>query len=222
MGDRNSMVNIYNPIHRLLAGFRSFRAAYYEQRPERIRNLVENGQKPEVLLIACSDSRVDPAILTNSEPGDLFVVRNVANLVPPYMPDGAYHGTSAAVEYAVRDLGVAHAIVLGHSGCGGVQALMRSVSSNPGTREFVAPWVSIARCACDSVPEGGEGDLSEANMVEQATVRCSVNNLMTFPWLKEKVLTEELTLHGWWFDITNGILWGLDIKTGQFEPLVRG
>jgi carbonic anhydrase len=216
------MINIHNPIHRLLAGFRSFRAAYYEQRPERIRNLIESGQKPEVLLIACSDSRVDPAILTNSEPGDLFVVRNVANLVPPYMPDGSYHGTSAAVEFAIRDLCVSHVVILGHSQCGGVRALMGAASSDSGTREFITPWVSIARCACESVPQADDGKFSEASQVEQASVRCSINNLMTFPWIREKVLAEELTLHGWWFDIVTGVLWGLNIDTGEFEPLVRG
>lgn len=192
------------PVERLLAGVKAFRSIYYEQRPERIRDLVDVGQRPEVLLIACSDSRVDPAILTNAEPGELFVVRNVANLVPPYKPDGQHHGTSAAIEYAVRDLGVHHIIVLGHSGCGGVKALMRTGGDGVASgRDFIAPWVSIAKCAC-----GEDGDSQED--IEKATIKCSVNNLLTFPWIKDNVEWGRLTLHGWWFDISTGELWGLD------------
>ncbi len=109
-------------VDRMLAGFKSFKAIYYEQRPERVKDLVDMGQKPEVLLIACSDSRVDPAILTNAEPGEMFVVRNVANLVPPYEPDENYHGTSAAIEFAVCDLKVRDIVVLRHQCCGGISA----------------------------------------------------------------------------------------------------
>ncbi len=109
-----------DPIDRLIAGFRAFRARHYEARPELMRELVTVGQSPAVMMIACSDSRLDPALLLGTEPGELFIVRNVANLVPPYGPDDGLHGTSAALEFAVRDLGVQHIIVLGHSGCGGI------------------------------------------------------------------------------------------------------
>jgi carbonic anhydrase len=111
-------------MQRLLAGIKGFQKRYYEQSPERMKELTEHGQHPKVLLISCSDSRVDPAILTGASPGDLFVVRNVANLVPPYKLEGNYDGARAAIEYAVRDLGVSHIVVLGHAHCGGIKALL--------------------------------------------------------------------------------------------------
>ena len=134
-------------VDRMLAGFKSFKAMYYEQRPERVEDLVNMGQRPEVLLIACSDSRVDPAILTNAEPGEMFVIRNVANLVPPYEPDENYHGTSSAIEFAVRDLKVKDIVILGHSACGGMQALVEhGEAGKVPDRDFIGEWVSIANC----------------------------------------------------------------------------
>src|SRR3546814_423075 len=135
-------------IERLVAGFRGFRARYYEQRPERMEELAARGQAPEVMVIACSDSRVDPALLLGEEPGEVFTVRNVANLVPPYAPDDRLHGTSAALEFAVRDLEVRHVVVLGHSACGGIRALRAAASGEPSAREFMAPWMTIAEDAC--------------------------------------------------------------------------
>lgn len=201
-----------NPIDRLVAGFRGFHALYYEQRPERIRDLVERGQKPKVLMIACSDSRVDPAIVTNAEPGELFIVRNVANLVPPYAPDGNYHGTSAALEFAVRDLKVEHIVVLGHSACGGIRALMNAArdGDNPG-REFIGPWVSICEGACGH-------DHSED--VEREAIKISLKNLMSFPWVEERVNNGDLDLYGWWFQIESGNLWQLNRETGDYEKRV--
>lgn len=205
------MVSSQTPIDRLVAGFRGFHALYYEQRPERITDLVERGQKPKVLMIACSDSRVDPAIVTNAEPGELFIVRNVANLVPPYMPDGNYHGTSAALEFAVRDLKVEHIVVLGHSRCGGIRALMDASAGEESQREFIGPWVSICHCA------GGKTDSDE---VERGAIKGSLNNLMTFPWVRERVEAGNLSLHGWWFKIETGNLWELNAETGEYEQRV--
>ena len=118
-------------MQRLLAGIKGFQKRYYEQSPEQMKELTEHGQKPKVLLIACSDSRVDPAILTGAAPGDLFVVRNVANLVPPYKLEGSHDGARTAIEYAVRDLGVNHIVVLGHAYCGGIKALLATLSGQP-------------------------------------------------------------------------------------------
>lgn len=199
------------PIDRLVAGFRGFHALYYEQRPERIRDLVEVGQNPKVLMIACSDSRVDPAIVTNAEPGELFIVRNVANLVPPYAPDGNYHGTSAALEYAVRDLKVEHIVVLGHSHCGGIRALMDSTEGDITEREFIGPWVSICKCA---------GETEDSDAVERGAIKGSLTNLMSFPWVKERVDAGNLSLHGWWFDIEKGNLWELNRETGEYGQRV--
>lgn len=192
-----------DPIDRLIAGFRGFRARYYEQRPERMQELAREGQSPEVMLVACADSRVDPALLLGSEPGELFVVRNVANLVPPYGPDDGHHGTSAALEFAVRDLEVKHIVVLGHSMCGGIQALRSAMSGEPQSREFIAPWMDIAAQAC---PCGEEGEVPEQSKVERDSIRISLQNLITFPWIAQKVSTGELKLHGWWIDLDGGRL----------------
>lgn len=217
------------PIRQLLAGIKGFRARYYERRPDSMRQLVTEGQHPEILMIGCSDSRVDPALLTQAEPGELFVVRNVANLVPPYQPDGSYHGTSAAIEYAVRVLGVSHVIVLGHAQCGGIQGLIRLRTGQKTDDDFVSPWVSIAGSALDPYINGADGtERSQADaerlqqqpdVVERAAVRTSVDNLMTFPFVRERVEAGTLSLHGWWFDLEDGELWAIDPKTRLFEPV---
>lgn len=194
-------------IDRMVAGFRSFKAAYYEQRPERVAALVETGQKPEVVLIACSDSRVDPAILMNAEPGELFVIRNVANLVPPFEPDGRHHGTSAALEFAVRDLKVSDCVILGHSNCGGIRSLVAAKHDQPADRPFINPWMSIMDDCCSS---------DDPDEVSKATLKRSLDNLRTFPFVQERVADGTLRLHGWWVDIREGALWRLDEESGEF------
>ncbi len=209
----------HKAIQRLMAGFKGFRADYYEKSPESMRMLIEHGQKPEVLLIGCSDSRVDPALITQAEPGELFIVRNVANLVPPYQPDGHYHGTSAAIEYAVTVLEVSHAVVLGHAHCGGIRGLvqMRAGERPPG--DFIAPWVSIAQSACERFL-GAEGEQDEdPHRVERAAIRGSVENLLTFPFVRQRVEQGTLLLHGWWFDLETGGLWAIDPESAAFIPV---
>lgn len=202
----------------LVAGFRAFRATYFEQRPALYEALVKEGQHPEVLMISCSDSRVDPALLLNTQPGELFVVRNVANLVPPYQPNSHYHGTSAALEFAVRDLQVRHAIILGHSGCGGMRALRQLRSGIQPEREFISPWVSIAAEAFE--PASREQSDSEAERaMEQAALKVSLGNLRTFPWVRDRVASGELTLHAWWFDLKTGELWALDEQAERFSRI---
>lgn len=195
-------------IDRLLSGFRGFRNHYYERRPQLFERL-QQGQDPEVMVIACSDSRVDPAILTQSEPGELFVVRNVANIVPPFKPDGLHHGTSAALEFAVRDLGVSHIIILGHSQCGGIQGLVRGLSEEGSKRDFIEPWMSVVAGACAHHVDEGKDDAEHRDLreVEQASIRISTANLMTYPWIREKVERKELGLYGWWFELQAGKLW---------------
>ena len=190
-------------INRLITGFKSFRESYWEDQPEFYRRLVEEGQKPEVMVIACSDSRVNPSIIAKAKPGELFIVRNVANLVPPYEPDSHYHGTSAAIEFAVRDLKVKHIVVLGHSHCGGIRRLCDGVGDGE-TREFIDDWVSIATQAVDKSLEGE----ARHRQVEREAVRVSLGNLMTFPWVAEQVEAGDLELHGWLFDLENGDLIG--------------
>jgi carbonic anhydrase len=206
-------------MERLVAGFRGFRARYYEQRPERMRELSDRGQSPDVMLIACSDSRVDPALLLDSEPGELFIARNVANLVPPYGPDDGLHGTSAALEFAVRDLKVKHIVVLGHSACGGIEALRAARAGSPNVREFIAPWMEIASEAC---PCGVDGDVPEQDAIEQGSIRISLRNLRTFPWIEERIASGDLKLHGWWVDLEQGRLCGVDPDGADMDELVSG
>lgn len=205
-------------LQRMLAGFKGFRALYYEQRPERIKDLMEGAQHPEVLLIACSDSRVDPAIVTNAEPGELFIVRNVANLVPPCQPDDGYHGTSAAIEYAVTALKVAHVVVLGHSNCGGIKALAAHLGGERVDGQFVGPWIrQLEGCAC----AGGQGadPAADAARLEQCAILNSLDNLMTFPFVADRVKAGTLTLNGWWFDMVNATLWGATPDNRTFQVL---
>lgn len=205
-------------VERLVAGFRAFRARYYEQRPERMAELTTRGQAPEVMVIACSDSRVDPALLLGAEPGELFMVRNVANLVPPYAPDQRYHGTSAALEFAVRDLEVRHIVILGHSACGGIQALRGAMSGTPPAREFIGPWVEIASEACRCA---AGAPLPDQQSVEQEGIRISLRNLSSFPWVAERVAAGELILHGWWVDLVAGRLVSIGAD-GSATDLVGG
>lgn len=206
-------------VDRLVAGFRGFRTRNYVQHPERMRDLVTHGQSPEILLITCSDSRVDPALLFGSLPGELFIVRNVANLVPPYWPAENPPGTSAAIEYAVRDLGVGHIVVLGHSACGGIQALRAVTSGEEFPREFIVPWV---RTAADACPCDADGNVPDQKTVEHAGIRLSLENLKTFPWVAERLETGDLHLHGLWFDMQAGRLCEIDPAGAGVTELVAG
>jgi carbonic anhydrase len=206
-----------NALERLIAGFKAFRARYFEHRPE-IYQRLSGGQAPEVLIVACSDSRADPAILLSAEPGELFVIRNVANLVPPYQPDGHYHGTSAAIEFAVRDLNVRHVVVLGHSACAGVHALIDPKRGEP--REFIAEWVAIAgRARAALAADSVRGAVDESRRIEQAAIRVSLENLMSFPWVASRLKAGTLSLHGWWFELEAGELWGIDGAAEEFKAL---
>lgn len=206
-------------IPRFLAGFKKFQRTYFCDDNSFFTNL-KQAQTPKVLIVACSDSRVDPAILTGCEPGDMFVVRNVANLVPPYEKTPGNHGVSAAVEYAVKILAVEHIIVLGHSSCGGIQALMQPGRDELG--EFIAPWVEIAGPAIAEVNAQlpGKDESLRQHACEQAAVLVSLENLLTFPWVFERVMRGEVYLHGWYFDLGRGELLSYLPETGSFEPLV--
>lgn len=202
-------------IQRLISGIKRFRLEYYEQRPERMQPLAMRGQSPQALVIGCSDSRVDPALLTNAEPGELFVVRNVANLVPPYAPDAAYHGTSAALEFAVRALQVQDIVVLGHAQCGGVKALLEGTPST--VSDFVGQWMQIAEPA--RVRVMACPDLHDRQLAcEHEVVRLSIENLKTFWWVREATEAGKLRLHGCYFGIRSGVLEVLG-EDGKFAPV---
>ena len=207
-------------IAKFLAGFRRFQRHFFCSR-EMLYSDLKEGQSPNVLVIACSDSRVDPAILTGCDPGDMFVVRNVANLVPPYETMGAHHGVSAALEYGVKVLGVGHVIVLGHSLCGGIQALL---DEREGVQvgEFISPWVRIAESARQEVARTLANKTPEARQraCELAGILVSMDNLLTFPWVRERVEAGGLHIHGWYFDMQSGELSTYMPETGEFETLV--
>ncbi|HDS83916.1 MAG TPA: carbonic anhydrase [Phycisphaerales bacterium] len=203
----------------LINGFKRFQRRYYKQDNSLYAQLRE-AQRPKVLVIGCSDSRVDPAILTDCQPGDLFVVRDVANLVPPYEKNAPDNGVSSAVEYAVRHLNVEHIVVLGHSHCGGIDALMHCDSDHP-SGEFIDQWVMTARSARQKV-EQEMSDKDEDQKVcacEQASILVSLENLMTFPWVAGAVHAGRLTLHGWYFDLDTGSLLAWNADTTAFEKL---
>ncbi|MGB8275997.1 MAG: carbonic anhydrase [Alphaproteobacteria bacterium] len=208
-------------IDGLVGGYRKFRSRTFKSYQALFEKLARKGQAPKALVISCCDARVDPALITDADPGDLFIVRNVANLVPPYEPDGHYHGTSAALEFAVSALDVKHIIVLGHSGCGGVEALARSHSEEATSGEFIAQWMSIANRACEAVElQAWEmPGFNQARAVEHEVVKVSLENLLTFPWIKDRVARGVLSLHGWYFDIESGELSDYDRRTGGFRPL---
>lgn len=190
-------------MKRLLAGYERFRAKGWPEHSTEFETLARNGQAPESLVITCVDSRVDPAMIFDAGPGEMLTVRNVANLVPPYAPDAAYHGTSAAVEFGVRVLEVRHVIVMGHALCGGVKSLLDEKPDR--THEFIAPWMSIAAPArARALHSENPGDRQRS--CEFEVIRISLANLMTFPWLAERVSAGRLKLHGAWFDIRNGTL----------------
>jgi carbonic anhydrase len=157
------------------------------------------------MVIACSDSRVDPQTVFGCGPGELFVVRNVAALVPPFSPDGGYHGTSAALEFAVRVLQVKRLVVLGHARCGGVQAMVEGAPEV--AQDFVVPWVSIAAGALAGVPhDPGHAHAGHLDLCEVEVIRLTLGNLLTFPWIKDAVAAGSLAIHGFRFDIHTGVL----------------
>jgi len=222
-------------LDQLLNGIKGFQDRYYRIAPERMRDLTEHGQNPKVLLIACSDSRVDPALLTGAEPGDIFVIRNVANLVPPYHQAGHVDGARAAIEYAVRHLEVQHIVVLGHACCGGIKALLSGLAGQGIESDFIETWVSVALDGCSRYlldPEGktlhpennGKVDIETLtqyqNLTERAAIRGSLSNLKTYPWIAERMAKGQLLLHGWWFDLESGDLWATDPDNTSFLPVI--
>ena len=189
-------------MEELLAGYRRFRSGIWADQRARFDELSKSGQRPRTMLIACSDSRADPQMIFDAAPGELFIVRNVANLTPPYGPDSKFHGTSAALEFGVRALKVRDLVVMGHATCGGIHALLHGAPAE--TSDFVGQWVNIAERAklraLHFPPE------KRQEYCERESVRLSLENLMTFPWIQAPVAAGELTLHGCYFDIRSGIL----------------
>ena len=205
----------------LIEGFHRFREQHFADDDALYRQLVQEGQTPKILVVACCDSRVDPALVLNCAPGDLFVIRNVANLVPPAENrSGGRHGTSAALEYGVGTLGVEHIIVLGHAHCGGIRALVGGRRTDD-SDSFINSWMRLAEDARASTERELAGAMQEERerAIEQRAILGSLDNLMSFSWIRERVEQGSLTLHGWYFDMDNGLLLGYNPATRLFETL---
>lgn len=200
------MDNIFSKI---LDGYQSFREKYVFGDKAVMDSLANQGQKPHIMFVACCDSRVDPALILQCDPGDLFVVRNVANIVPPFERDLGHHGTSAALEFGICNLNIKHLILLGHSQCGGMQALLdkKVLKQN----DFISSWVTLVE------KEGA--DFNNAEDYAKFGLEQSYLNCLTFPWIKEKVLSEELTIHQWFFDIKTGQIHTFSKIDNGYKPL---
>lgn len=189
----------------LMRGYQRFMERYWTENRDVFQALAAKGQAPRAMVIACCDSRVSPEVIFDTEPGEIFVVRNVANLVPPYAPDSDNHGTSAALEFAVRKLEVSHIIVMGHSLCGGIRALVEDNLTDDD--DFIGPWMKIATVARERSLAAANGVVEAARQLcEHESIRVSLTNLMTFPWIRSRVEQGDLQLHGWFFDIDSGSL----------------
>ncbi|MDD5056878.1 MAG: carbonic anhydrase [Sideroxydans sp.] len=206
----------------LIAGFHRFREQHFTDDDALYRQLVQDGQTPKILVVACCDSRVDPALVLDCAPGDLFVIRNVANLVPPAESrDSGRHGTSAALEYGVRVLGVGHIIVLGHAHCGGIRSLFSGNGATDAQASYINSWMRLAKEAQHKVqtemPHASPEEHERA--CEQQAILCSLENLMTFDWVREAVGAGTLKLHGWYFDIEHGQMLSYDATARRFAEV---
>jgi len=202
-------------------GYQNFRTGAYSQDAEAYSALGETGQAPHTIVISCCDSRVNPTVIFDAAPGELFIVRSVANLVPPADPDGHHHGTDAALEFGVTGLNIPNIMVLGHAKCGGISAFLGSFDEKENDPSYVGSWVSIldgvdkeSFCPDDDTPQ----DEQQRNL-EQVAVKRSLENLMSFDFVAERVAAGTLTLHGAYFDIAKGEVHYLDQETGKFAAL---
>lgn len=198
-------------INKILDGYNSFRNKYAQGDRSVMQYLSYYGQEPQVMVVACCDSRVDPALIFQCDPGDLFVVRNVANIVPPYEKDAKHHGTSAALEFGICFLKVKHLILLGHSQCGGIQALLSRDSHDD---DFITNWVSQIKMHPDNHNENPDVCASLALLH-------SHQNCLTFPWIKERMEQNELDIHMWYFDIKTGQIFAWSHERQDYLPLEK-
>lgn len=211
-------------IAKMKEGYKHFQEHYFKEHRENFEKFVKEGQSPRTLLISCSDSRVDPTLILGSEPGEVFAVRNVGNLVPPHENDPThYHGVSSALEYGVKVLQVENIMIMGHAHCGAIQAAIDTEHDpNKLGTEFVHHWVDIAHetfknpcCCSDSINSGNR----IPKEIEQASIVNSMNNLMTYKFVADRVEAKELKIYGLHFDLKTGALTAFDRKTGEFGPL---
>ena len=205
------------PEH-LLAGYRNFMNGRYPTESGRYRSLAREGQTPETMVIACCDSRAAPESIFDAGPGEMFVVRNVANLVPPYAPDGEFHSTSAALEFAVQSLKVKNIVVMGHGRCGGIKAAL-APASPLAQGDFIGKWMAMLAPVSEAVSKYSLlTDKERQTMLERFSIRHSIDNLRTFPYVKKLEEEGKLAVHGAWFDISTGELWVMNTEGDFYRP----
>ncbi len=206
---------------RLVDGYTAFLGGRLREEQNRYRELAEGGQSPEIMVIGCCDSRVSPEVIFDARPGELFVVRNVANLVPPYAPDGQAHGVSAALEFAVQALRVKHIVVLGHAQCGGIRAYAEETAPlSPG--DFIGNWMSLIAPAAKAVGPRADAPMDRyLARLEQISMVKTLDNLMTFPCVRILVERGKLQLHAAYFGVATGALSVLDRDSGEFVPVAK-
>ncbi len=201
----------------LIEGYVAFKQGRFVRERARYHELAESGQTPEIMIIACCDSRAAPEIIFNALPGEIFVLRNVANIVPPYQPDGEHHSTSAALEFAVQSLKVKHVIVLGHGRCGGIRAALDPNAEPLSPGDFIGTWMDLLAPAAEAIGDNKWLTSAERQTaLERVSIRHSIENLRTFPCVSILENKSRLSLHGMWFDISSGELWIMDPATGDF------
>lgn len=209
---------------RLVAGYEVFLGGRFRREQDRYGQLAK-GQKPKVLLVGCCDSRVSPEVIFDADPGEIFVLRNVANLIPPYLPNSDLHGTSSAVEFAVRILKVEHIVVMGHASCGGVRAFVDGAADPQRAKategDFIAQWMSLIKPAADKLGPPTQPLDAYAEQLNKASIAHTLINLRSFPYVREAEAKGTLALHGAYFGVANGRLLALDEKTGEFVPIAE-
>lgn len=208
------------PIDRLIEGYRAFRRTTFARRRRQYERLAAEGQKPKILIISCSDSRVSPSVVFSTPPGAIFVARNIANIVPPYSPDGGPRSIGAAAEYAVKVLKVTDIVIKGHARCGGVHALVNNGHGLP-DNDYLKPWVEVAAPARKLLPPNFD-DLGEADkrrVSEYAVIQNSIMNLSGYPWVRERMESGKLRIHGLHFDFEDGRLARLDHESGEWRDV---
>lgn len=211
-----------NAIDKLIKGHVDFRDGFYHENQAYLQELSDKGQSPKIAMIACCDSRVDPAIITTSKPGDLFVIRNVANLVPPYVEKtSSWHGTSAALQFAVCNLEVEHIIVLGHANCGGIRSLFNEDGGTAEDQGFIGAWMRMVDKARKQVLADPSLTTQKERIsaCEQRSIQVSLDNLRGYPWIEERISQGRLEVHGWFYSLVSGKLLKLNEEESAFQEI---
>ncbi len=211
-----------NNMEAIISGYQDFKDIGFKENKKRFKQLIEEGQKPKALFIGCSDSRVVPQMITGSEPGDLFIVRNVGNFVAPFKPHEEYHATSSAIEYAVGILEVSDIIICGHSHCGAIEALYKESKYDLDIIHTLK-WLELGKEAKEfataKMPNAQKDEL--LRFTERASVVFQLNNLLTYPIVSKRVKEKKLFIHGWYYDIVNGEIYYFDNQKRRFKPLIE-